>query len=224
MEYPHSSPSQLDLTSTPRWVDAYAERVAAARGHESRLKRVFYRSSIPMLMVDDERRYIDANTPARLAFRQSLADLRRLRIDDLTPRYFWPAMEEAWAKLTNTGCVTGLYDIASPAGTSMQVIYYAMADALPGLYLIGFAPAAWPDSELLIDLEQPDGEAVAALTPRELEVLELAAEGFSGPMIAEELVLSAATVRTHFAHIYEKFRVGDRAGAVAKAMRLGLIA
>jgi len=31
-------------------------------------------------------------------------------------------------------------------------------------------------------------------------------------------------VRTHFGHIYDKLDVGDRAGAVAKAMRLGLIA
>jgi ATP/maltotriose-dependent transcriptional regulator MalT len=35
---------------------------------------------------------------------------------------------------------------------------------------------------------------------------------------------SGATVRTHFEHIYAKLRVRDRPGAVAKAMRLGLIA
>jgi PAS domain S-box-containing protein len=61
------------------------------------------------------------------------------------------------------------------------------------------------------------------LTTRELEVLRLAAEGYSGPGIAEELVLSPATVRTHFAHIYEKLGVGDRAAAVAQALRTGLI-
>ena len=42
-------------------------------------------------------------------------------------------------------------------------------------------------------------------------------------MIAEELVLSRATVRTHFENIYSKLDVRDRAGAVGKAMRLGLI-
>ena len=61
------------------------------------------------------------------------------------------------------------------------------------------------------------------LTPRELEVLDLAAAGCNGPMIAARLVVSAATVRTHFEHIYEKLEVRDRAAAVAKAMRLGLI-
>jgi ATP/maltotriose-dependent transcriptional regulator MalT len=67
-------------------------------------------------------------------------------------------------------------------------------------------------------------ELAAPLTPRELEVLDLAATGCNGPMIAAELVVSAATVRTHFEHIYEKLEVRDRAAAVAKAMRLGLIA
>ena len=61
------------------------------------------------------------------------------------------------------------------------------------------------------------------LSARELEVLRLAAEGVSGPAIAEQLVLSPATVRTHFEHIYEKLGVGDRAAAVAQALRTGLI-
>jgi PAS domain S-box-containing protein len=61
------------------------------------------------------------------------------------------------------------------------------------------------------------------LTPRELEVLQLAGRGFSAPMIAEQLVVSAATVRTHFDNIYRKYGVSDRASAVAKALREGLI-
>jgi DNA-binding CsgD family transcriptional regulator len=61
------------------------------------------------------------------------------------------------------------------------------------------------------------------LTERELQVLCLAAEGLSGPGIAEQLVLGLSTVRTHFEHIYEKLGVGDRAAAVALALRSGLI-
>jgi PAS domain S-box-containing protein len=61
------------------------------------------------------------------------------------------------------------------------------------------------------------------LSERELEVLSLAAEGNSGPQIAERLVVSPATVKTHFEHIYEKLGVGDRAAAVAHALRTGLI-
>lgn len=61
------------------------------------------------------------------------------------------------------------------------------------------------------------------LTGREIEVLQLAARGLSGPEIAAQLVISAGTVRTHFENIYPKLGVGDRAAAVAQGLRLGLI-
>ncbi len=203
---------------------ATAERVITARNRPERLKRIFDGSSIPMIMVDGERRYVEVNTPARLTFRLSLAELRRLRIDDLTPTHFLPTLEDAWARLVETGCVAGPYEVASPDGISrLDVTYYALADALPGLHLIAFAPADWPDGELASDA-QLDSSGSPGLTPRELQVLELAADGFNGPKIAEELVVSVATVRSHFGNIYDKLGVGDRASAVAKAMRLGLIA
>jgi PAS domain S-box-containing protein len=61
------------------------------------------------------------------------------------------------------------------------------------------------------------------LSPRELEVLRLAAEGVSGPAIAERLFVSPSTIKTHFEHIYDKLGVSDRAAAVAHALRVGLI-
>ena len=62
-----------------------------------------------------------------------------------------------------------------------------------------------------------------ALTPRERSVLALAAEDLSASEIAERLSLSTSTVRTHFANIYAKLQVSTRAGAVAKAMRVGVL-
>jgi PAS domain S-box-containing protein len=61
------------------------------------------------------------------------------------------------------------------------------------------------------------------LSDREMEVLRLAADGNRVPEIAARLVLSKATVKTHFDHIYEKLGVNDRAGAVAQGFRLGLL-
>ena len=54
-------------------------------------------------------------------------------------------------------------------------------------------------------------------------MLQLAAQGYGGREIAEKLVVSHATVRTHFEHIYEKYGVSDRASAVAQALRDGAI-
>jgi ATP/maltotriose-dependent transcriptional regulator MalT len=62
-----------------------------------------------------------------------------------------------------------------------------------------------------------------SLTRRELEILQLAADGLSGPRIAERLFVSPATVKTHFENIYAKLDVSDRASAVAHTLRAGLI-
>lgn len=61
------------------------------------------------------------------------------------------------------------------------------------------------------------------LTPRELEILRLLADGLSGPQIAEKLIVAPSTVKTHLGNLYEKLGVSDRAAAVAEAMRRGLL-
>ncbi len=63
----------------------------------------------------------------------------------------------------------------------------------------------------------------ARLTPREIEVLQLAASGNGNAGIAEELHLSQATVKYHLTQIYGKLGVPDRASAVAVAVDRGFI-
>ena len=212
----------MDFRPVPGWLDGHYWKLATARGDETRLRRLFTRSRLPMVLVDDWRRYREVNVSARLTFRRSLAELQQLTIDDLTPDYLHPVMEARWSELVDTGAATGPYEVASPDDNRFEITYFGLARALPGLHLIAFAPTALPDSELLRDA-QLERESAAPLTPRELEILELAAEGYNGPGIAAELVLSPATVRTHFEHIYAKLGVRDRASAVATAMRLRLI-
>jgi DNA-binding NarL/FixJ family response regulator len=60
------------------------------------------------------------------------------------------------------------------------------------------------------------------LTPREAEVLALIAEGLTNSEIAERLVVSAATVKTHVNHIFAKTGARDRAQAVRYAYEHGL--
>ena len=65
--------------------------------------------------------------------------------------------------------------------------------------------------------------APSALTPRELEVLQLAAQGRTTAQMAESMSIGAATAKTHLENIYRKFGVPDRSAAVALALRLGII-
>jgi two-component system nitrate/nitrite response regulator NarL len=65
--------------------------------------------------------------------------------------------------------------------------------------------------------------AGSVLTGREREVLVRIARGQSVPTIAAELYLAPSTVKTHVQRLYEKLGVGDRAAAVAEAMRRKLL-
>lgn len=68
-----------------------------------------------------------------------------------------------------------------------------------------------------------DRPELAALTPREREVLTLMGHGRSNAELAQELTLSEATVKTHVARIFAKLSLRDRAQAVVFAYETGLV-
>ena len=75
-------------------------------------------------------------------------------------------------------------------------------------------------------LSAPDSEdpRLASLTPREREILTLMAQGMSNQEIADDLVVSATTVKTHVGNVLAKLDVRDRVQAVVVAYETGLMA
>ncbi|MBC7999644.1 MAG: response regulator transcription factor [Leptolyngbya sp.] len=73
------------------------------------------------------------------------------------------------------------------------------------------------------DVIQKISGSQQTLSQRELDVLKLVVDGLSNQEIADRLVVSVETVKTHMRHIMEKMAVSDRTQAAVKAMREGLV-
>jgi LuxR family transcriptional regulator, maltose regulon positive regulatory protein len=78
------------------------------------------------------------------------------------------------------------------------------------------APADFPTTT-------PQSLLPDALTPRELEILRLVAQGLSNTEISQRLYLALSTVKGHNLRIFDKFQVQNRTEAVARARELGLL-
>lgn len=88
-------------------------------------------------------------------------------------------------------------------------------------------PSLAPDiaRKLLAELSLPDEVTKPTpdpLTPREVDILRLVAQGMSNKSIAEELFVSEATVRTHMTNILSKLHLANRVQATLYALREGL--
>jgi len=75
-------------------------------------------------------------------------------------------------------------------------------------------------SQLMGRARRPASDAIS---PRELEVIKLIADGANNREAAATLFVSEATIKTHLMHIFEKLGVRDRAAAVSEAYKRHLI-
>ena len=125
---------------------------------------------------------------------------------------------ELRAELENTSfTIAGEFSsLAAARSSDIQADAILIADRRLRLFAASASPAAPRRSDEEI-IEEP-------LTAREVEVLELLAEGLSNKSIAARLSISDQTVKFHVASICGKLGAANRTDAVRRAVRRGLIA
>jgi DNA-binding CsgD family transcriptional regulator len=116
---------------------------------------------------------------------------------------------------------------SDPVVIAIKVNDRALADrvsaALAGTPGVRLARVDEPADVALVDAVDAAASQDAALTPRELEVLTLLAEGASNKTIARRLGISIHTVKFHVGSLLDKLDASGRTDAVAHAARLGVI-
>jgi two-component system, NarL family, response regulator YdfI len=108
-----------------------------------------------------------------------------------------------------------------PLDATPAEILAAIAAAVEGLIVLH--PELLASMSVAGPAPQTPASADASLTPREIEVLRMLAEGLANKNIAWKLGISEHTVKFHITSIFTKLNVSSRAEAVATGMRRGLI-
>ena len=78
-------------------------------------------------------------------------------------------------------------------------------------------------ASMLAEAQGMTDDGGSAVSKREIEVLQLIADGCSTPEVAEKLFISQKTVKNHLASIYAKLDARDRTQAVLQAVRMGIV-
>ncbi len=107
-----------------------------------------------------------------------------------------------------------------------RLLYEAVARGIAPDYarrLLTAFPVTEPQQTDPLKTQAPESDLIEPLSERELEVLQLIAEGLTNPEIAARLFLTLNTVKVHTRNIYGKLDAHNRTQAVARARALGIL-
>jgi LuxR family maltose regulon positive regulatory protein len=141
----------------------------------------------------------------------------------------WPDEEQAYSALAEAlvpGMAEGFIRTFADAGPGITEVLQGFIDA-PG---VDSSLRSWAATILAVcngTGSQPglpkSTTSRYEISPREMEVLQVLAEGCSNREIADRLFISEGTVKTHLHHLTEKLEVTSRLAIVAKAREAGLV-
>ena len=167
----------------------------------------FWRSLVPMVIADDERRYVAANAAACLLFRLPEDAVLGRTVDELTPPEHRSQIAPLWDAFIRDGTQEGTYELLMPDGARVTVEYSATANIEPGRHL---SILMFPPGRFERDARR---RSKSVLTSREREVLAMVAMGRSSALIAAALGVATSTVESHIRHCLEKLGARNRAHA-----------
>lgn len=170
----------------------------------------------------------DGLDPGRLTSPDSSGDVLLIEIEDPNDRDWRdlaelplpvlllldPANSPANSNVANSALRAGIRGAITSDATP-QELESAIHAVNAGLVVA--APEFLRDTPAFVE------ELLEPLSARELEVLDLVAEGLSNKLIAHSLSISEHTVKTHVASIFAKLGVSSRTEAVSQAVRRGLV-
>jgi PAS domain S-box-containing protein len=199
-----------------------------------RLRTAFERSRHPMLIADDQRRWVTGNAAACDLLGIARDEIPWHTIDEFTLPSERARLQAQWEAFLANGAAEGWYQLYVPERGTVPVEFSATANVLPARHLSVFIPSDELSAEQVgsgLAHRQPwpwtpdvvEGSGHLQLTDREREVMTLVASGLQGGDIAERLVLSPETIKSHVHNAMAKLGAHTRAHAVAIALVRGEI-
>jgi DNA-binding CsgD family transcriptional regulator len=198
----------------------------------ARLRTALERSRHPMLIADDQRRWVTGNVAACELLGIAREEIPWRTMDEFTPPNERKRLEEQWAAFLASGGAEGWYQLYVPDRGPVPVEFSATANVLPARHLSVFIPseeASAEQAKSALAREAtwapvvPEGGGRLQLTEREREVMTMVASGLQSGDIAERLFLSPETVKSHVHNALGKLGAHTRAHAVAIALVTGQI-
>jgi PAS domain S-box-containing protein len=204
-----------DIAETAETPEA-AENADARSGWSALFRDAFNQSRNAMVLLDGERRHVEVNGAyvQLLGYRPS--DLIGLHVSELRADGSTVSVDE-WHAALRQKQFTGTIELLRADGAHVTVEFAGHPEIVTGQQLVLFVALRAARATRIRD-DRPQGTVRADLSQRELEVVKLLAEGYSGPEVAEELRIAHNTVRTHTRNAMTKMNARSRAQLVAKSL------
>jgi len=192
------------------------ETAETRSGWAALFRDAFNQSRNAMVLLDDDRRHVEVNGAYAQLLGYRPSDLIGRPVRELRADHSAMTAEE-WHAALRQKQFTGTIELLRADGAHVTVEYAGHPEIVTGQQLVLFVALRAARGGRLRD-DGPEATARADLSRRELDVVKLLAEGYSGPEVADELRIAHNTVRTHTRNAMTKMSARSRAQLVAKAL------